>query len=140
MALGTAVEGNAAGLRHTRLRRRVPYPIAALPPELKRDGNVLLFCGEESGWHLGVWSNGAWRAAGDLDAQLEPTHFALASGLENEDGRWRHATPHRRVILSVVGLAGAAFLAMVIIGQVAYGDPWALCAPARDGLAAVVSP
>jgi hypothetical protein len=141
MALGTALDrDDVRRPAPARLRRRVPYPIADLPAELKTE-KLLLFCeGTSAGWHLGAWSDGRWRAAGNSDQTLEPTHFALASGLESEGGRWRHATPHRRAILSVIGVAGAAFLAMVAIGQVAYGDPWALCSPTRDGVAAITTP
>jgi hypothetical protein len=140
MALGTALDrDDVRRPARARLRRRVPYPIAELPPELKTE-KLLLFCeGRSAGWHLGAWSDGTWRAAENPDQTLEPTHFALASGLESEGGRWRHATPHRRAILSVIGVAGAAFLAMVAIGQVAYGDPWALCSPTRDGPAAITA-
>ena len=139
MALGTALDRDDL-LRslQARLRRRVPYPITDLPPELMTE-KLLLFCeGETAGWHLGAWSDGAWRAAENPELRLEPTHFALASGLESKGGRWRHATPHRRAILAVVAVAGAAFVSMVVIGQVAYGDPWALCAPTRD--ATIVAP
>lgn len=138
MALATALGSDEPGpAPPTRLRRRVPYPIAALPPGLKAQGELLLFCaGEHPGWHLGAWSEGAWRAAGKPELRLEPTHFALARGLANDGGRWRHAAPHRRVILSVVAVAAAAFLTLAAIGQVAYGDPLALCAPGRGGLAA----
>jgi hypothetical protein len=124
-----------------RLRRRVPYPISALPAQMKGRGNLLLFCGSgDGGWHLGAWSDGAWRAVANPDLRLAPTHFALATGLANDDGRWRHAVPRRIVALSAVGVVLAAFLTMVAIGQIAYGDPWALCAPARDSLAAMVAP
>ena len=138
MALGTALDRDDVR-RPARLRRRVPYPISDLPAELKTE-KLLLFCeGTSPGWHLGAWSDGTWRAAENPDQTLEPTHFALASGLESEGGRWRHATPHRRAILSVIGVAGAAFLSMMAIGQVAYGDPWALCSPTRDGPAAITA-
>jgi hypothetical protein len=138
MALGTALDrDDVRRPAQARLRRRVPYPIADLPAELKTE-KLLLFCeGRSAGWHLGVWSDGTWRAAENPDQTLEPSHFALASGLESEGGRWRHATPHRRAIVSVIGVAGAAFLAMVAIGQVAYGDPWALCSPT---VAAITAP
>ncbi len=141
MALGTALDrDDVRRPPQARLRRRVPYPIAALPPELKSE-KLLLFCEcQPAGWHLGAWSDGAWRAVDNPELRLEPTQFALANGLESEGGRWRHATPHRRVILSVLGVAGAAFLTMVAIGQVAYGDPWALCSPTRDGVAAIAAP
>ena len=141
MALGTALDrDDVRRPAQARLRRRVPYPISDLPPELMTE-RLLLFCeGRSAGWHLGAGSDGAWRPAENPDQTLEPTHFALASGIESEGGRWRHATRHRLAIPSVIGVAGAAFLAMVAIGQVAYGDPWALCSPTRDGVAAIAAP
>jgi hypothetical protein len=133
MAFSSALEGKeAGGSAPARLRRRVPYPIAALPLEMKAGGEVLLFCGDRQGWHLAAWSEGAWRAASDPGLRLEPSHFALASGLANEDGRWRHAVSRRVMVLSAVGVIAAVILGMMAIGQVAYGDPWALCAPTRD--------
>jgi hypothetical protein len=94
MALGTALDrDDVRRPAQARLRRRVPYPIADLPAELKSE-KLLLFCdGSSAGWHLGAWSDGTWRAAENPDQTLEPTHFALASGLESAGGRWRHATP-----------------------------------------------
>jgi hypothetical protein len=142
VALDRALERyDVAPASPTRLRRRVPYPISALPAQMKEGGELLLFCGgAHAGWHLAAWSDGAWRAVANPNLCLEPTHFALARGLANDDGRWRHAVPRRVVLLSVAGVVGAAFLAMVAIGQIAYGDPWALCAPARDSLAETVAP
>ena len=136
MALGGALTENDLGQApHARLRRRVPYPIAALPPEMRAGGDVLLFCGDDKGWHLGAWSDGAWRAAADPGVRLDPTHFALADGLANDTGRWRQAVPRRLLVLSIFGIIAAAIVAMMLIGQVAYGDPWALCAPTRGGAA-----
>lgn len=135
MTLGPLVENDLGPSPHARLRRRVPYPIAALPPEMRLGGDVLLFCGDNKGWHLGTWLGGAWRATADPGARLDPTHFALAEGLAMDAGRWRLAVPRRLLVLSMVGVVAAALVAMMLIGQVAYGDPWALCAPTRGALA-----
>src|SRR5919112_1642656 len=87
MALGTALDReDVRGPAQARLRRRVPYPISDLPAELKTE-KLLLFCeGRSAGWHLGAWSDGTWRAVENPDQTLEPTHFALASGLPRHGG------------------------------------------------------
>lgn len=114
-----------------RLRGGQPYPIAAVPPDLKRpDAAVLLFCGDTGGgWRPGAWSEGAWRDLRDPRQMLQPSHFALASGWTLRDGAWVQSGARRRLALALIGAVVATWLALMVVGQLAYGDPWALCAP-----------
>jgi hypothetical protein len=111
----------------------VPYPIAELPAELKGpDHKLLLFCGDQGGWRLGFWSEDGWRDVACLTDRLEPSHFALASGVREENGRWFPTTPNGRMIFWWAGGIALAWLAMLAVGQFVYGDPWAICSPASS--------
>jgi hypothetical protein len=116
--------------RPRRFRQHVPYPIAALPPKLRgSEQKLLLFCGpDQGGWRLGFWSEDSWRDVARFEDRLEPSHFALASGLTVENGRWLPTLPSRRMILWWAGLA-LAWMGMLAVAQFANGDRWAICAP-----------
>jgi hypothetical protein len=119
--------------RPKRFRQRVPYPIAELPAELKGpDHKLLLFCGDQGGWRLGFWSEDGWRDVACLKDRLEPSHFALASGMREENGRWFPTTPNGRMMFWWAGGIALAWLAMLAVGQFVYGDPWAICSPASS--------
>ena len=132
--------------RPKRFRQRVPYPIAELPSELRGpEHKVLLFCGpDQGGWRLGCWSEDSWRDVTRLNDRLDPSHFALASGMNEENGRWSPTTPSGRTMLWLACGIALAWIGMLAVGQFAYGDPWAICAPVssafersagiRDGL------
>src|SRR4051812_50230594 len=108
-----------------RLRQRVPYPIAELPAELKGpDHRLLLFCGDQGGWRLGFWSEDGWRDVACLKDRLEPSHFALASGMREENGRWFPATSNGRMMFWWAGGIALALLAMLGGWQVVYCDSW----------------
>jgi hypothetical protein len=110
--------------RPVRMRRSVPYAIADLPPEIGDAGApLLIFCGpEHGGWRPGVRDEHGWRDPADATQRLEPSHFALVSGRSPREQARRFTV----MLAAGVVMTVAAVLA---IGQVAYGDPWALCAP-----------
>ncbi len=37
--------------------------------------SYLLYCPEEGGWHVGVFSEGRWVDLATLTVELEPTHW-----------------------------------------------------------------
>jgi len=121
--------------RPRRFRQRVPYPIAALPPKLKcPEHKLLLFCGpDQGGWRLGFWFKDSWRDVARFEDQLEPSHFALASGLTVENGRWFPTPPNRRMILWWAGLA-LTWMGMLAVAQFANGDRWAICGPVSSAV------
>jgi hypothetical protein len=120
--------------RRTRLRRSTPYAIGELPPELKHEGaSLLLFCGPDRGWRRGVPDEHGWHEPSDAGQRLEPSHFALVSGRSAGDET-------KRVAIVVVAVLAATLATVLGIGQVAYGDPWALCAPNRGSADASVTP
>ena len=112
----------------------MPYPIAALPPKLRgSEQELLLFCGpDQGGWRLGFWSEDSWRDVARFEDRLEPSHFALASGVREENGRWFPTPPNGRMMFWWAGGIALAWLAMLAVGQFGYGDPWAICSPASS--------
>jgi len=117
--------------RPKRFRQRVPYPIAELPSELKGpEHKLLLFCGsDQGGWRLGFWCKDSWRDVTRLEDRLDPSHFALASGMSVENGRWFPTTPSRRTMLWLACGIALAWMGMLAVGPFVYSDPWAICAP-----------
>ena len=101
-----------------------------LPPELNdRRVSLLLFCGPDGGgWRRGVRDEHGWHDPSDPEQRLEPSHFALA----------RNDT--KRIAVVLIAAVAAMFATLLGIGQVAYGDPWALCAPNRGAADASVAP
>src|SRR3954451_6863138 len=107
-----------------RLRRSVPYPIADLPPGMTTGAApLLLFCGaEHGGWRRGVCDEAGWHDPDDATHRLEPSHFPLVSGRSRRDET-------KRLTMMLADGVVAMVAGVLAIGQVAYGDPWALCAP-----------
>ena len=117
--------------RPKRFRQRVPYPIAELSPELKSPKHkLLLFCGpDQGGWRLGFWYEDSWRDVTSLRDQLDPSHFALASGMRLESGRWSPTTPSGRTMFWFACGVALAWMGMLAAGQFVYSDLWAICVP-----------
>lgn len=82
---------------------------------------------------MGVWSENGWRDVSQVDQRLEPSHFALSTGLDAGSGRWfQNAARHRLILVLGGGLAFTLLLGL-LLGQLGNGDLWALCAPLRSG-------